>query len=136
MRDCSLKEISATALATLVAVAFILAFKGTWARLDVGGDALVKAKELLQILGTFFGVVLGYYFGRIPAERSADLAQKRADTAVESQNQLRRTTTEKVQSALDLLRQTTGAPTGGSASPSVTPTGILEDLLLQLQRQR
>ena len=48
------------------------------------GDELrmTQAKDLLSVLTGLMGVVLGYYFGRIPAEAHAAQAQQQANQAV------------------------------------------------------
>lgn len=39
------------------------------------------AQAIFAVLGGWGGVVIGYYFGRIPAEKAADKAEKVADSA-------------------------------------------------------
>jgi hypothetical protein len=40
-----------------------------------------NAQGIFAILGGWGGVILGYYFGRVPAEKAADKASEAADTA-------------------------------------------------------
>jgi len=40
-----------------------------------------SAQAVFAVLGGWGGVVIGYYFGRIPAEKAADKAEKVADSA-------------------------------------------------------
>jgi hypothetical protein len=40
-----------------------------------------SAQAIFAVLGGWGGVVIGYYFGRIPAEKAADKAEKVADAA-------------------------------------------------------
>jgi hypothetical protein len=46
----------------------------------VPADA-TSAQAIFAVLGGWGGVVIGYYFGRIPAEKAADKAEKVADSA-------------------------------------------------------
>ena len=50
-------------------------------------DKMTQGKELLSILTGLFGVVLGYYFGRIPADARAAQAQVQAAKAVQQGEQ-------------------------------------------------
>ncbi len=40
-----------------------------------------SAQAIFAVLGGWGGVVIGYYFGRIPAEKAADKAEKVAEVA-------------------------------------------------------
>ena len=50
---------------------------------------MTQAKDLLSVLTGLMGVVLGYYFGRIPAEAHAAQAQEQANQAVAQGEQAR-----------------------------------------------
>jgi hypothetical protein len=53
------------------------------------GDSakMTEGKELLSILTGLFGVVLGYYFGRVPADARAAQAQEQAAKATQQGEQ-------------------------------------------------
>jgi hypothetical protein len=87
------KGISVEAFTTIFkeAVTAIIALLLVWTTIRVitsllgfVGDELRmnQAKDLLSVLTGLMGVVLGYYFGRIPAEAHAAQAQEQANQAV------------------------------------------------------
>jgi len=49
--------------------------------LTKGTPDITNAQAVFSILGGWAGIVLGYYFGRIPAERAATRAEAVASTA-------------------------------------------------------
>lgn len=59
---------------TLITAGNILAYVGDEAR-------MADAKDVLLLLLGLAGVVLGYYFGRVPADARAAQAQQQAETA-------------------------------------------------------
>ena len=91
---------------------------------------LENAKGIFSILGGWVGVVIGYYFGRVPAEKGADKANEVADVARTQKDQAVR---EKAKAVLDcvtslsaeknnllaLKMQMSGAPTvkGSTVAP-------------------
>ncbi len=52
---------------------------------SAASEAYSRQLELLTIAVGFFGAVIGYYFGRVPAEARADSAQTTANAAVSSE---------------------------------------------------
>jgi hypothetical protein len=48
-------------------------------------DAYNRQRDMLTFVAGFLGAVTGYYFGRVPAERQADRAEKSADDAKKSE---------------------------------------------------
>lgn len=72
------KEI-VTAILALAIIVAILVFLAP-ALLASPADA-TSAQAIFAVLGGWGGVVIGYYFGRIPAEKAADKAERVADTA-------------------------------------------------------
>ena len=78
-----------TALLGLVIIGFTLWFALRCFNL-VGNTAKIgDAKDLLTILLGLAGVVVGYYFGRVPADARAAQASNRADTAVRQREQVK-----------------------------------------------
>lgn len=64
-------------------------------------ERLSSAKDMLQIMLGLSGVVLGYYFGRIPADARAAQAQEQANTA----NAQAQDTSAQADAAADQLEQ-------------------------------
>jgi hypothetical protein len=108
------RELTTTALAVLV-VGLTL-WTGLWALGVIGDTAKTQgAKDLLTILLGPTGVVLGFYFGRVPAEAHATDATRRAEVAVNDQNRMR---TEAQHIADDLVSRTSAtAIARGDAAP-------------------
>ncbi len=52
-----------------------------WPALFASPIDLTSAEGIFSILGGWGGVILGYYFGRIPAEKAASQAEKTAQMA-------------------------------------------------------
>ncbi|MCW4006959.1 MAG: hypothetical protein NWF04_10285 [Candidatus Bathyarchaeota archaeon] len=75
-----LKEGVAASLAIIIIVA-ILVFLAP-ALLASPADA-TSAQAIFAVLGGWGGVVIGYYFGRIPAEKAAEKAEAVAETATQ-----------------------------------------------------
>lgn len=81
---------------------------------------LENAKGILAIFGGWVGIVVGYYFGRVPAERGtdkanevADIARKQRDRAVEDRvNAL--SLLEQQRNQLLTMKMQVGAPVTGS----------------------
>jgi hypothetical protein len=81
---------------------------------------LDNAKGILAIFGGWVGIVVGYYFGRVPAERGtdkanevADIARKQRDRAVEDRvNAL--SLLEQQRNQLLAMKMQVGAPVTGS----------------------
>jgi hypothetical protein len=124
----TLKEVAATVLAGLITVAFLVAFAKTWDFIGGADPKLAEAKNLLQILTGFVGVILGYYFGRVPAERAADAATKAADAsrseaqdAKAREERTRKNAASGVQDALSRLGPT--GPAGGGQPGAGAGTG-------------
>jgi len=73
-----LKEMLGAFLAILVVVGLLVLM---WPALSRSPADITGAQAIFSILGGWGGVAIGYYFGRIPAERSADKATAVADQA-------------------------------------------------------
>lgn len=72
-------------VSALIALALVWTTVRTFmALLDLAGDAtrLSQAKDLLTVLTGLLGVVMGYYFGRLPADARASQAQAQAAKAL------------------------------------------------------
>jgi len=55
-----------------------------------------SAQAIFAVLGGWGGVVIGYYFGRIPAEKAADKAEKVADAARTERDKAERETISEI----------------------------------------
>lgn len=69
--------ITVVVMGILVSIA-VVAFQNVSLAALAGFERL---KDVLSISLSLFGTVLGYYFGRVPADKRADTADKRADEA-------------------------------------------------------
>jgi hypothetical protein len=98
-----LKEVVAAALGLLlvggtVVMAFVILTKT--------GPDLQAAKDILLVLTSLTGVVLGYYFGRIPSDARAAQAQQVADRAQQETAEVKtraRGLADQVESIVDRL---------------------------------
>lgn len=73
-----MKEIVAAALGVLVVVSTLYLLLRSF---TLSPPDLSLAQAVFSILGGWGGVVLGYYFGRLPAERRATRAESAAEEA-------------------------------------------------------
>jgi len=123
-----LKEIVAAVLGLLlvggtVVMAFVI--------LGKSGPDLQAAKDILLVLTSLTGVVLGYYFGRIPSDARAAQAQQVADRAQQETADVKtraRSLADQVESIVDHLPSPAadGMTRGlGAAAP---PDSLRQDL--------
>ena len=73
-----LKESVTAALGVVIILATLVLM---WPSLSGSTLNLTNAQGIFAILGGWGGVILGYYFGRLPSEKAADTATKVADQA-------------------------------------------------------
>lgn len=119
------KEVVAAALSTVI-VGFTMYFmwKMFEAPDNVGQTLWQHQSAILQVAVGFAGTVIGYYFGRIPAERAAATAQQAANSAQQSLvntsavAQQATTNENRIRTQVgDLRRQmSTNTPLGGAAA--------------------
>jgi len=85
-----LRELVTAILALTILVVTVMLLRRTF---DIGGqsdalkDAFTREKDILQYGLSLLGAVIGYYFGRVPAELHAQAAQKQATNAQTQLNQ-------------------------------------------------
>jgi hypothetical protein len=72
-------------------------------------------KDILRLALGFLGTVIGYYFGRVPAERHANTARDAAAKATESESRIK----QLVRAGLDSIEQQRNAAGGGAAGDAV-----------------
>jgi hypothetical protein len=123
-----LKEIVAALLGVLIVlITLILALK-TYRYV---GDAtkISDAKDILQVLIGLAGVVIGYYFGRVPADAHAVQAQEQANAATAQSEQVS-AQAEVLAGQVDQVmdRMIPGQAVTRGAGTQTTGTQTLEDL--------
>jgi uncharacterized membrane protein len=122
------KEIITGILGVLiVASTLILAF---FTFLYVGEPAkIADAKDILQVLLGIAGVVIGYYFGRVPAEAHAVQAREQANEATAKSEQISAQAqglSDQVDQVMDRMATGSGATRG--ISPQTQGTQVIDDL--------
>jgi len=107
------------------------------------GDGSEGTKNLLLLLTPLCGVVVGYYFGRIPSEAQAQAATARATQAVGEAARIKTTATDLIDEAADLGDKYAGGGGGPesatrSSDPAVVsvPPGLQRDLRELQKRAR
>lgn len=99
------------ALLSFAIVGFTLYFLYTmFGTPEVKNEQWERQSAMLQIAVSFAGAVIGYYFGRLPAEKAAAAAQQSANQASVKEGRIRAQVAE-------VRRQvSTTTPTGGGAA--------------------
>jgi uncharacterized membrane protein len=123
-----LKEIITGILGVLIVIStLVLAF---FTFLYAGEPTKISdAKDILQVLLGIAGVVIGYYFGRVPAEAHAVQAQEQANEASAKSEQISaqaQVAADQVDQVMD--RMTTGSVTTRSAGMQTPGTQAMDDL--------
>ena len=78
------KEVVTAILGIMILVFTLVLIARTFGLIDLGDEEkLAEGKEILQILLGLAGVVLGYYFGKVPADAQAARARDEANAANE-----------------------------------------------------
>jgi hypothetical protein len=72
------KEVVTAGLGILIIAAILFLM---WPPLTKSPPDTASAQGIFAILGGWGGVILGYYFGRLPSEKAADKASQAADSA-------------------------------------------------------
>jgi hypothetical protein len=78
-----------TALLGLILVGYPLALANNTYAFVGDNQKMSDAKDVLLIMQGLAGVVIGYYFGRVPADARATQAQQQANTATAQAEQVR-----------------------------------------------
>ena len=85
------------------------------------GDAKIKdAKDVLQVVLGVAGVVIGYYFGRVPADARAAQAQEQANAATAQTEQVNAKAQEMSNQVEQVMNKITPAAATGGAQPQNT----------------
>lgn len=93
---------------------------------------MTDAKDVLMLLLGLAGVVVGYYFGRVPADARATQAQEQANAATAQTEQVTaqaQATADRVEQVMDSIPRAAAAARGGGAPPT-------DAVALDLQRIR
>ena len=113
------KELVTAILGVLVLVCTL--FLAGWTFCYVGEQPkMTNAKDVLQILLGVAGVVIGYYFGRVPADARAAQAQEQANAATAQTEQVSaqsQAVADKVEQVMDKVTPATVATRGAGAPP-------------------
>jgi apolipoprotein N-acyltransferase len=121
------KEIITAILGVLI-VGFTLFFAiKTFAY--VGDSKITEAKDILHTILGVAGVVIGYYFGRVPADARAVQAQEQADAAnaqTEQVNAQTQAVVNQIEQIMDKVTPTSPTARGTGAQPF--DTLIIADL--------
>ena len=86
-------------------------------------EKMANAKDILQILLGVAGVVVGYYFGRVPADARAAQAQEQANAATAETEQISAQTqaaADAVEEVMDKITPSVPTARGGAAPPPDT----------------
>jgi len=120
------KELVTAILGVLVLVCTL--FLAGWTFCYVGEQPkMTNAKDVLQILLGVAGVVIGYYFGRVPADARAAQAQEQANTATAQTEQVSaqsQAVADKVERVMDKVAPATAATRGAGAPPADIATDL------------
>jgi hypothetical protein len=109
---------------TILVITSLLGFVGDELR-------MTQAKDLLSVLTGLMGVVLGYYFGRIPAEAHAAQAQQQANQAVAQGEQAKAHSDVISARAEELADQASDLAAGMQNSPAARGPGNNSEVLKQ-----
>ncbi len=77
-----------------------------WPSLTSSPPNLTIAQGIFSILGGWGGVILGYYFGRLPSEKAADKANEAADSARKERDAAEKTKTLALSNYINRLGNT------------------------------
>jgi len=112
-----------TAVLALAIIGFTLVL--AYRSFNMAGDAkkISDAKDLLTIMLGVAGVVVGYYFGRVPGDARAAQAATRADAAVSQREQIK----AQVRGIADHMDQVI-AESAGSVTRSGEPSADLTQM--------
>ena len=113
------KELVTAILGVLVLACTL--FLAGWTFRYVGEPSkITNAKDILQILLGVAGVVVGYYFGRVPADARAAQAQEQANAVTAQTEQVSAQTqaaADRVEQVMDKITPAAAATRGAGAQP-------------------
>jgi hypothetical protein len=118
-----------TALLGLAVVIYTLILAGNTLTLVGQPEELSDAKDVLLLILGLAGVVLGYYFGRVPADARASQAQQQANDATaqaEQVNAQAQVIADEVDAVVDRMARPAIAARG--AEPTAEDVALAADL--------
>jgi hypothetical protein len=121
-----------TALLALVIIGFTLYLAVRSFNLAGDPKKIADAKDLLTIMLGIAGVVVGYYFGRVPGDARAAQATSRADTAVRQREQIKAQARSLAGQADDIISGAFSNARGGQPPPDLAAIRALRDELSDL----
>lgn len=115
-----LREVTTTFIAIVIV---IVSMRMVWLTFNESVDpAFQRMKDILLLALPLLGTILGYYFGRVPAERRAEAseqkasaAQQTAQSATDHAVQTQQQTTEKLHNVKVAVERAKAKLEGGSA---------------------
>lgn len=122
-----------TALLALIIIGFTLTI--AFRSFNMAGDAkkMADAKDLLTVMLGVAGVVVGYYFGRVPSDARAAQATTRADAAVDQREQIKAKVRGIADNMDDAIAESAyGATRSGQPSADLSRMRALRDELHDL----
>jgi hypothetical protein len=108
-----------TAILGIAIVAFTLALTGLAFSMAGEGPRMRDAITVLTLLFGLAGVVVGYYFGRVPAEARAAEAQHRADIASTAMDLANQDRTGIINQAAEVHNEMQGIMDKAGLTPSM-----------------
>jgi hypothetical protein len=123
-----------TALLGLLLVGYTLILANNTYAFVGDNQKMSDAKDVLLIMQGLAGVVIGYYFGRVPADARATQAQQQAYTATAQAEQV----SAQAQQAADTVERimARAAAPGDGAARSADDGAVPADVTAELQRVR
>jgi hypothetical protein len=118
-----------TALLGLAVVGYTLILAGQTLSLVGQPDELSQAKDILLLVLGLAGVVVGYYFGRVPADARASQAQQQANEAsaqAEQVNAQAQSIADEVDEVME--RMAMPAVSARGAEAAVADPALVDDL--------
>jgi hypothetical protein len=126
------KEIFTAVLAfVIIGITAVLAYRS----FNMAGDTqkMGDAKDLLTIMLGVAGVVVGYYFGRVPSDARAAQAASRADAAESHRDQIKSTAKDLADDMDDVMAESTRSTTrNGQPSADHSQMRAIRDKLRDL----
>lgn len=122
------------AIVVFTLILALLAFGVVNGNATLDKEKMAAAKDILLLVLGLTGVVIGYYFGRVPADARAAQAQQQANTATSQAEQISaqaQSVADEIDKAIDTASR--GAGDGGVARGGITTTGINADELRRLR---
>jgi hypothetical protein len=123
-----------TALLGLMLVGYTLILANNTYAFVGDNQRMSDAKDVLLIMQGLAGVVIGYYFGRVPADARATQAQQQADTATAQAEQVNAQARQAADTVERIMAR--AAASGDGAARGTDAGAVPADVATELQRVR